>query len=649
MSVAALMMFMGSVNAATIGYTSATSKPATANAFSLSKTRSQGQAICISKAKLQTMIGKTISSVSVRLGSTQIENKTAQVFIATSLGGTPVAEGTVAVSRAFNECKLTLEKPYMITGDEEELYIGYTANLTSNSSTILVADNTCDIKGCNYAIENDEWRDTYGTGRGSAYITAEVDGLDDYVDVIGGASDLDGYYKEGGSYDYVVKFKNAGTKAITSFDAIVTIGGKTQKQQMTGVNIEPKAEYSFNLNGISSDAGGAQDLNIEITNINGGEADIDASDNNISGSLFYYPKNMERGILVEQFTGRDCPNCPAGHRAVSSAVQTAQAALKNEKIYVVAHHSGYYPDNFTTSEDATLASLFQASGAPAIAVSRYCDGLRTTSTPYTIDCQNVATPLTLMSEVSETKPYASLNLETTLDKSTRKLDVKLQVNAHTTLPENSLFQIYLLQDGIVASQSGAGDNYVHDHVLRETLTGNDLGVILKAEPGETATYTFSYTVPEKIHSSFYTDDMLTSQGDVYNYTLGQYQGMVSAAETDVEAVLDNLNVVAFISEYDVEDARNNTIYNCIEAKAGESYKQAAFGEATGIETVNEAKNDAKVYVSDGKIMVDGKYDKMSVYNMSGAQVNANTALSKGVYIVKMVEGGKQVAKKVLVK
>lgn len=653
LSVAALMMLMGSVNAATIGYAESSKTPSSTNAFLLSKSTIQGQAIRLSKEKLQALKGKTISSVSIRVGSNQTNAKNIHAFVSTSLDGTALAEGDVYVSRAFKEVKFTLPQAYTITGDEDELYIGYRATMTSTTSTILVADNTCDLKGCNYAIKDGEWVDTYGTNKGSAYISAEVDGVGDYVDAIVGKSDIDGYYKAEGSYDYTVKIKNIGTTAITSFDAVGSVGGKSFTQKITGVNIAPKAEYAFNLTDISSGKEGTQDLDMKIENINGGAADIDESDNTLQSSIFFYPSNMERGILVEQFTGQDCPNCPAGHRAVASAIETAKNYV-SDKIYSVAHHAGYYPDIFTTSEDAD-ATIFYGqggSGAPAIMVNRLVDGVINTTSPVTYNCQTVAVPLALISAASEIKPYASLNLETTLDKATRKLNVKLQVKPHITMPDNMLFQVYLIQDGLVAYQSNGGDSYTHDHVLRCALTGNDSGVILKAEPGKTVTWETEYDIPENIHSSYYTDNMLrvTDEGkQVYYYSMGAYSGTVDAEATNIKAVLDNMQVVAFIGEYDYSNLLHNTIYNCVGAKLGESYKQAAFGETLGIETVNESKNDAKVYVSDGKIMVDGKYDKMQVYSLSGAQVSTDSALGKGVYIVKVVSGGKQTSKKVLVK
>ena len=46
--------------------------------------------------------------------------------------------------------------------------------------------------------------------------------------------------------------------------------------------------------------------------------------------------------------------------------------------------------------------------------------------------------------------------------------------------------------------------------------------------------------------------------------------------------------------------------------------------------------------------VGGKYDRLQVYNLAGAQVE-NADLAKGVYIVKVTADGKQTTKKVLVK
>ena len=91
----------------------------------------------------------------------------------------------------------------------------------------------------------------------------------------------------------------------------------------------------------------------------------------------------------------------------------------------------------------------------------------------------------------------------------------------------------------------------------------------------------------------------------------------------------------------------HTIYNCCEARLGESYKQTGFVKPTDVNSA-EAEQSVSIFVSNGKVHAGGAYDRLQVYNLAGAQVE-NADLAKGVYIVKVTADGKQTTKKVLVK
>lgn len=91
----------------------------------------------------------------------------------------------------------------------------------------------------------------------------------------------------------------------------------------------------------------------------------------------------------------------------------------------------------------------------------------------------------------------------------------------------------------------------------------------------------------------------------------------------------------------------HTIYNCCEARLGESYKQTGFVKPTDVNSA-ETEQSVSIFVSNGKVHVGGEYDRLQVYNLAGAQVE-NADLAKGVYIVKVTADGKQTTKKVLVK
>lgn len=636
LGIAMAAFLAGNADAATISYSKETINRV--NTFRLGSTKMQGQVIRLSKAKLQALKGKTIDFAEFVVGSRNTTDKKLRAFITTSLDAAPIAEDSVAISKAFARCKWTLSKPYTITGEEENLYIGYTAEI-GTSYKMLMSDGSYDIKGYNFAYQNGEWVDTYGLNRGSAQIFVNVADAPAYTDVIMGRSSFDGYFKVGDNCEFSARFINAGTAAINSFDAVVTVGGNTSTQHVEGVNIKPKDAYSFKLSGVNSDEEGEQNINVEIAHVNGSE-DIDLSDNTVSGAPFFYPRDMERSILVEGFTGQDCSNCPSGHLVLNNAL-----ASSDESLIEVSHHAGFYPDMFTMQEDDAYRFYYNnpvSTYAPAVMVNRNMDSSVGIAPVIEVDHNNI---LQLISHAAQSKPYVSLNLETQLDENTRELKVKFGIKPHTNLPEGDvLYNVFLVQDSIYRSQTNGGSNYLHNRVFRGAVTGNSWGILVDdLTPGKVYSWEKTVTIPDSIHSSYWTDDMIDKDGKMYSgkYLLGQ---------TNIEAILKNMTVVAYVAQYNKDDNTKNIIYNCCEARLGQSYTQKGFGKtpSAAIRSMEE-KPAVGIRVVDGRINVEGDYDKVSVFNLAGRQTDASAQLAKGAYIIRVVSGDKQTTKKIIVR
>ena len=280
------------------------------------------------------------------------------------------------------------------------------------------------------------------------------------------------------------------------------------------------------------------------------------------------------------------------------------------------------------SEDPTYIFFYpntSSTFAPAAMVNRNTNA--DVSTTPLVSATDVNSLLSTIYYADTKEPYVSLYLKTTLDESTRELNVKLCVLPHKTVPHNSsIFNVYLVQDGIEARQASGGDNYIHNRTFRGTVTGNAWGLLVKdIKAGQLLSWEKTITIPESIHSTYYADE----------------------TKNNVEAVLKNMSVVAYIGEFDQNDNNKHTIYNCCEARLGESYKQTGFVKPTDVNSA-EAEQSVSMFVSNGKVHVGGEYDRLQVYNLAGAQVE-NADLAKGVYIVKVTADGKQTTKKVLVK
>ena len=180
------------------------------------------------------------------------------------------------------------------------------------------------------------------------------------------------------------------------------------------------------------------------------------------------------------------------------------------------------------SEDPTYIFFYpntSSTFAPAAMVNR--NTYANVSTTPIVNATDVNSLLSTIYYADTKEPYVSLYLKTTLDESTRELNVKLYVLPHKTVPHNSsIFNVYLVQDGIEARQASGGDNYIHNRTFRGTVTGNAWGLLVKdIKAGQLLSWEKTITIPESIHSSYYADE----------------------TKNNVEAVLKDMSVVAYIA------------------------------------------------------------------------------------------------------
>lgn len=351
-------------------------------------------------------------------------------------------------------------------------------------------------------------------------------------------------------------------------------------------------------------------------------------------------EKYERGILFELFTGQECPSCPA-----SSEVMKKMMAdyVDNERYVWISHHAGYNPDSLTIRESIDLKDFFDVPGAPYVVYNRslqkfgvgkekLCQSAKNIETYNTKHADYDAEGRTFVQKELEEMADVSLNIKTEWNRDTRELEV-------TVFGEkNSLFDAsapavsaFLVEDSIEMVQNfgyGSHEMYQHKNPVRHMLSGHYLGDMVEFDADNQYSVTYSYTVPEKFANC-----------DPW----GSYVG-----DVEVPTDADKLYVVALISNRDESEVDNPNynrgnikVYNVARCRLGESTKLSA-GHAV------EADKAVNVHVADGRIVADGEYDDMQVYTVAGTQV-ANSGLQKGLYLVRVVSGGKNHTVKVVVR
>ena len=207
----------------------------------------------------------------------------------------------------------------------------------------------------------------------------------------------------------------------------------------------------------------------------------------------------ERKILVEEFTGVRCVNCPAGAAEIDNL-----KSLYAENLVAVSIHAGFFANpfpnhtDFRTADGDQLASYIcspdpEPEGYPSASVNRV---LFSGQEKRYVSRQSWAG---FIQQQSQIVPKISINIENAFDATTRLLTTKITLLPTTTLTGEHRVSALLTEDDIFDKQltpAGEIDNYRHKHVFRKALTdaiGAPLSSPLAA--GTPVVKTLTYVLP----------------------------------------------------------------------------------------------------------------------------------------------------------
>ncbi|RXR31835.1 hypothetical protein EQG68_09185 [Flavobacterium piscinae] len=207
--------------------------------------------------------------------------------------------------------------------------------------------------------------------------------------------------------------------------------------------------------------------------------------------------NFVKRVLIEDYTGTWCGNCPR----VNHAIELARA--QTDKIVTVGIHrsssnpadASYDPYNFDSSE---LEGILNMSGYPKALLNRM-----TRWQP--LEQNNITQVINL---TQGENPKLGIAMDVSIVGSTLNLETKVKFSKDFS---NIKLVVYVLENGLIYDQvnytnffTGPGtiSNFLHDHVLRNCLTpllGESIANS-NTTVGQTFTKTFSVPVPANIEN-----------------------------------------------------------------------------------------------------------------------------------------------------
>ena len=597
----ALMMGGMAMAQTKVGYTNATVNRNDIVRFGT--TEKQGMAVYIDAEKAALLKGTTLKKFLTYVSTTQCKNAT--FFITKELGGTAdFQQSFVPTSSRSTMIEYQVSDSYVLDG--EPFYFGHTLEAGTNYKPLSFDRSANTEAGISWAYENGEWIDVSAKGYGVPNIQIAVDGLSAFTDLMVRPVQAEGYQVAGKAQVFGGQVFNFGSTKITSFDITCKVGNAAPVvTSVSGISLESGKSYDFTLPEYTTSESGSLNLEVSVSNING-TTDAENTDNTALSQVFFYPEGVEKKILVEVFTGQTCGNCPTGHANLANAMRGIE-----DEFIEVAHHAGYYPDQFTMEESYSYTWLYATAGtfAPGAMFNRTVIPTISVTSPVFESTSN-AYVKTAVQAFRQTQPYVGLKLYNKFDETTRKGTLVVDIETFV-VPSESMhtLNVWLVQDGMMAMQASGGTNYVHNHVFRGSLNNNAWGQQILLNPGETERRTFEYEIPATIASTY-----------------GDYKG------TAFDAIPKDMQIVAFVSDFSSTSPTSCNVYNAAKIAV-------LTDNLTGIEAVGIDK--APLFTFDGSQMhIVGDFIQADFYTTSGTLVasldknNSSFVLPTGFYVVR---------------
>ncbi len=196
-------------------------------------------------------------------------------------------------------------------------------------------------------------------------------------------------------------------------------------------------------------------------------------------------KTLFRKVLIIDFTGHKCGNCPKGHKMIATLEGTYHDAVVPVAMHCTSTYASPEPgtafaDDFRTEEGNYLCTYTDLEGLPA--------GLVNTLDPLSLS--NAPTEwATLFANYVNVTPELSIEVIPSVANGSMTANVKL--TAETACSRKLSLCVYVVEDNIIGGQIDYEsdpttiEDYVHNHVFRTSFSGA-LGESVKDDTEELA-------------------------------------------------------------------------------------------------------------------------------------------------------------------
>lgn len=178
------------------------------------------------------------------------------------------------------------------------------------------------------------------------------------------------------------------------------------------------------------------------------------------------PQDIYRKVLVEEFTGHRCTNCPQGHQTLETLHQQYGDTLVTVGIHYGALAKPFgsmFSYDFRTEAGNQIGDAYGIDGIPAAIVNRIQKSGGWPREQWA----------SVVRDVDRSKVYAAVQLINEYDAASKSLKANAKVTMLSDYQNPLRLILFVLEDGVVKPQKDGNqdvEDYVHNHVLRSALT-----------------------------------------------------------------------------------------------------------------------------------------------------------------------------------
>lgn len=200
--------------------------------------------------------------------------------------------------------------------------------------------------------------------------------------------------------------------------------------------------------------------------------------------------DQAKGVLIEDFTGQNCPNCPDAHEVMDELKELYGKAVVCVSIHAgnFAYPEGQYGPNFPTfrtDESDKYAEPWNIVEYPTGIINRKSGKLKHQDwATYTYKCL-------------EEQSHLMIDIKADYDSESNSIKIASHLAADKNI--EGKYQLWIIEDSIVSIQKNGSTtirDYVHNNVFRTSV--NDIGgenITLQANEPDT----LSHTIVKKVN------------------------------------------------------------------------------------------------------------------------------------------------------